>query len=437
MPEKSNQIQNSYIPLTNQKAASETSFGVNLLAFCFATIFLLMAYYAGLENMPILFLLYGSMLAVFQTCFEGVFFDMSQRFKIYRKISWKRVLYKEVALIVTMAVIAFIYWLFPMYRFKNFDGEYFEFLRYLVPCMLFLSVPYFALMDKVDANPDDIYWQLGYGILHFKKTVTRFELANYVRSWLVKVFWLALMQPSMVKKIFWFVNLNVNMLTVDMSFWFFTASSFCFFIDLAYASTGYLMNLKILNAQTRTAEPTLLGWMVAIVCYWPFWDILFYPYFFAYNEVGWQRVFAAQSPMWWIWFGAIILLELLYAFATVAGGIRFSNLTYRGLWNTGPYKYTKHPAYVCKNISWWLIAVPFMAASPAKGIRLSVLLLLNNLIYYMRAKTEERHLSHYPEYVEYALMMNEKSIFRWFAKIFPFLKYKPLLKKERLFDVKE
>lgn len=437
MPEKLSQIQNSYIPLTNQRAASETSFWANLSAFCLATIFLLMAYQAGLKSMPLLFLAYACLLTVLQTCFEGIFFDKSKRFKVYRKISWKRVLYKEVTLIVTMAVIGFVYWLFPVYRLRSFDREYFEFLRYLAPCILLLSVPYFALMDKIDADPDDVYYRLGDGLLHFKKTVTRFELANYVRSWLVKLFWLALMQPSMVGKIFWFLNLDVHKLTGNMLSLVFSASGFCFFIDLAYASTGYLMNLKILNAQTRTAEPTLLGWIVAIMCYWPFWDILFYPYYFAYNEVGWNHIFAVQSVMWWIWFGIIILLELLYAFATVAGGIRFSNLTYRGLWNTGPYKYTKHPAYVFKNVSWWFMTMPFMAASPIEGIRLSVLLLLNNFVYYMRAKTEERHLSHYPEYVEYALMMNEKSIFRWVAKIFPFLKYKPLLKKERLFDVKD
>ena len=79
------------------------------------------------------------------------------------------------------------------------------------------------------------------------------------------------------------------------------------------------------------------------------------------------------------------------------------------------------------------MAVPFMASSPLQGIRLSLLLLGNNFIYYLRAKTEERHLSHYPEYVEYALMMNNKSIFKWTAKIFPFLKYKPPLKKDRIF----
>ena len=428
--------QNYYFPLKHEKAASETSFWGNLAAFLISTLFLLMAHRSGLQNVVYLFMLYACLLTFFQTCFECIFFEKTcllSRLKVYRKVNYMRVLYKETAFLVTIAVIGALYWVIPMYHMQNFDQEYFAFLKILVISMLLLSVPYFCLMDKLDPEPDDIYYHLGYAITHFKKKVTRFELANYVRSWLVKAFWLALMQPAMANNINWFMNLSDNFSNSKMLHIILSAGSFCFFIDLAYASTGYLMNLKLFNAQTRTAEPTLLGWGVAIMCYWPFWDILFYPYFFDYNRVGWQNIFALHSPIWWIWFAMIVLLELLYALATVSAGIRFSNLTYRGLWNTGPYKYTKHPAYVFKNISWWLAAMPFMASSPALALKLSILLFGNNIIYYLRAKTEERHLSHYPEYMEYALMMNDKSIFRFMGKIFPFLKYKPLLKKDRIF----
>ena len=44
-------------------------------------------------------------------------------------------------------------------------------------------------------------------------------------------------------------------------------------------------------------------------------------------------------------------------------------------------------------------------------------------IYYLRAKTEENHLSIYPEYVEYANWINEHGIFRWVGKILPFTKF--------------
>ena len=53
-----------------------------------------------------------------------------------------------------------------------------------------------------------------------------------------------------------------------------------------------------------------------------------------------------------------------------------------------------------------------------------ILLLGVNFIYYQRAVTEENHLSNYPEYVEYALAMNQRSIFRPLVKYLPFLEYK-------------
>ena len=245
------------------------------------------------------------------------------------------------------------------------------------------------------------------------------------------------MQPQMIEKIRVFLCYNWAKLQGSPMEVFFMASTICFAIDLGYASTGYVLNLKMFNMHTRTAEPTLFGWLVAIVCYWPFWGVLFYPYFFKYGaKTGWSGMFVTGSAAWWIWGGMIIALELLYAAATISAGVRFSNLTYRGLWKTGPYRWTKHPAYVFKCTSWWLIYVPFIQNSGMDAIRCSLLLFGVNLIYYWRAKTEERHLSHYPEYVAYALEMNDRSIFRWVAHILPFLRYKKPDERTCLFAVR-
>ena len=47
------------------------------------------------------------------------------------------------------------------------------------------------------------------------------------------------------------------------------------------------------------------------------------------------------------------------------------------------------------------------------------------VIYFMRARTEERHLSIYPEYVAYAEEeMNSRSMFRHLTKFMPFLAYR-------------
>ncbi|NBC83774.1 MAG: hypothetical protein GVY19_10375 [Bacteroidetes bacterium] len=46
-----------------------------------------------------------------------------------------------------------------------------------------------------------------------------------------------------------------------------------------------------------------------------------------------------------------------------------------------------------------------------------------NLIYFMRARTEERHLSMHPTYVKYATLMNYKGVFSGLFKKFPVLAY--------------
>jgi hypothetical protein len=113
--------------------------------------------------------------------------------------------------------------------------------------------------------------------------------------------------------------------------------------------------------------------------------------------------------------------------ATVAFGIRFSNLTHRGILTNGPYRWTKHPAYVSKNLSWWLLSIPFI---PMDGwdnlVKHSLALLCINFMYFMRAKTEEWHLSRDPTYVQYALWMNEHGVLRFLNRISLF-GYKPFL----------
>jgi len=52
------------------------------------------------------------------------------------------------------------------------------------------------------------------------------------------------------------------------------------------------------------------------------------------------------------------------------------------------------------------------------------LLLLLNLVYYIRARTEERHLSWDPNYVAYAEWIDRHGALRRLGALFPFLKYR-------------
>src|SRR5262249_16502446 len=90
------------------------------------------------------------------------------------------------------------------------------------------------------------------------------------------------------------------------------------------------------------------------------------------------------------------------------------------------YRWSKHPAYVTKNISWWLTALPFVAVdgNVANAVKRCLMLLFVNFIYFMRAKTEERHLSRDPTYVKYALWMNENGWLKFLNRV-PGMRYVP------------
>jgi steroid 5-alpha reductase family enzyme len=107
------------------------------------------------------------------------------------------------------------------------------------------------------------------------------------------------------------------------------------------------------------------------------------------------------------------VLFAIYTWATVMFGCRFSNLTHRGILTNGPYRWTKHPAYVAKNLAWWMTSVPFVVSTTASdAFRQCALMLLFSGVYWLRARTEEAHLSRDPVYVEYSDWMARHGVFR-------------------------
>ena len=126
------------------------------------------------------------------------------------------------------------------------------------------------------------------------------------------------------------------------------------------------MLTRPLDAHIRSGNPFLAGWVAALLCYPPFvfafmgnGGVLQYEY----NTAGWGYWFADHRALQWVWAGLLAALTAIYAWATLAFGIRFSNLTYRGVLTNGPYRFTRHPAYLSKNTFWWLSTLPFLVTS--------------------------------------------------------------------------
>jgi protein-S-isoprenylcysteine O-methyltransferase Ste14 len=146
-----------------------------------------------------------------------------------------------------------------------------------------------------------------------------------------------------------------------------------------------------------------------------------------HTDYDWQQWLASVPTVYAAWGGAILLLTAVYLWATLSFAGRFSNLTHRGIITNGPYRLSKHPAYIAKNLSWWLISVPFLSQGGFwDGLMRCLMLFGVNVLYWLRARTEERHLSSDPVYIQYALWMEQHGWLRRVVRIrgLGFLRYK-------------
>jgi protein-S-isoprenylcysteine O-methyltransferase Ste14 len=309
-----------------------------------------------------------------------------------------RTLTKYLGLIATVALWAGIYWLLDDYDNERF-GPWWDLLAHWLPWVLAVAPIYLLIVDARDPEPEDGLWALGRLCLGRRNPEDAAKLGNHLRGWLVKGFFLPLMCIWLGEQATWMITRLDRGGGVDFEL----LHRGLFLLDLAIAATGYVLALKASNSHIRSAEPALMGWVVALACYPPF-NVFLADHFLAYDVgPGWRQVFGEQSPtMLTIWATIILGLEAIYVWATIPFGIRFSNLTNRGIITTGPYRFCRHPAYLAKNASWWFISLPFVVDAPwHEGLRLSLLLACWNLIYYLRARTEEQHLRQDPTYVAY------------------------------------
>ena len=107
----------------------------------------------------------------------------------------------------------------------------------------------------------------------------------------------------------------------------------------------------------------------------------------------------------------ILLVVAFHVSATVIFGLRFSNLTNRGIITNGPFRWSKHPAYISKMISYAMIWLPFLNPLSWENVLRNTLLFgCLAYIYYVRAKAEEAYLMKDPDYRAYAEYINKNGV---------------------------
>ncbi len=322
---------------------------------------------------------------------------------------------KLAGLLGSLAFIAFLYWLFPEYH-GNFYDLYFDAMKMLLRIFLLASIPYIYCIDAVMIEPEDGLWQVGMLVLLQLKRIDPTKLRQHLLGWLVKGFFLALMFTYLCSNLDDFLAQGSPKFGTFTSFYEYSYS-FLYFIDVAFGTAGYIFSLRLTDTHFRSVEPTVLGWVAALICYEPFWSLIAANYIAYDPGHPWGEIFRDHQLLYGVWGSIILVFVAIYVWATAIFGCRFSNLTHRGVITNGPYRFTKHPAYISKNISYWLISLPFLTGGGAEALRHALLLSTLNGIYALRAWTEERHLSRDPVYRSYTQWLAKHGLFAWLSRL--------------------
>jgi isoprenylcysteine carboxyl methyltransferase (ICMT) family protein len=326
-----------------------------------------------------------------------------------RALDLLRVAQKLMGFWLTIGIIAALYALVPEYK-NAFYTPFKDAALLLLPALLVASPFYIAYVDRRQNDPVDSYAQLAM-LLGGHRPADWGPLQTHARGWLVKAFFIPLM----------FVYLHNDLaamwsgpygMQLDFRHIFQRLYDLFFLLDVLLAVITYSLTLRLLDNHVRSVEPTLGGWIICLICYRPIVDVQGQYIQFDLDNLYWGDVFAPYPLIYALWGSAILLLLFIYFWSTVAFGLRFSNLTHRGIITSGPYRWVKHPAYLAKNLSWWMISVPFIAGA-GWWVALQSCLMLGaaNLVYYLRARTEERHLAADPVYRDYQNYIATQGLF--------------------------
>jgi len=238
-------------------------------------------------------------------------------------------------------------------------------------------------------RPRDGYWQMGQFVAFRWKLVNWRILGQHVLGWVIKGFYLPLMSSFLLNMFSWWDPFkdpgNFAGLVYDVS-------TLILLVDTGFAVIGYTFTIRVLDSHVRSVNPFVWGWVACLVLYKPFWEVAGRLY--QYNDgTAWYDWFSHWPVLLYVWGAMIIALKTSWVWSNIMFGFRFSNLTNRGIITNGPFRFTKHPSYVSKNIAWWLISVPFLSsAGTLMALQHTAALLGINMLYAIRARSEELHL---------------------------------------------
>lgn len=339
--------------------------------------------------------------------------------------------YHFVATILLLYAVKVFYWHAAEYAFGADGSKYkpwfavyaklLQYCWYYLPAYIVLTRAFQHDPDAEKKEPAYLPWcgvaavAAWFKVTSLKLKVEEFNPKQALFSILVKLFFVPLMtvfffdQFNSFTRNFGYLTNHFNPKALDYTFqkgildFYNITFTAIFVLDVGLAWAGYVFASRWIKNNIISVEPTFTGWAVALLCYPPFNSFL-HLYFSPPSD----KDFLSFSTGWFALLLAILSLVsyFIYMSSTIFFGLRFSNLTHRGIVDTGWYRWIRHPAYAGKNISWWLVMLPaiiYQAVTQSSWVPLLQILglILMTVLYYHRAVTEEKHLALDPVYREY------------------------------------
>lgn len=294
--------------------------------------------------------------------------------------------------------------------FSSWPANTFNFEYLLALPFILLMVPgYISWAARRIGTQEDAHERFGQVLLR-QRAWCWTEQKPYMLAWCVKFFFIPMMYSFLVLALENMVLFSWQWNPATLVLGLF---SFGLCVDLLIAFSGYLFSIRLLGGEIRSVDSTWLGWLACMMCYPPLLVVLHYVKQ-QVDDIVWSDWLLPNEPLYWIWAALVTGTWLVYWLATASFGLKFSNLSWRGLIDRGPYRYTKHPAYLAKNLYWWLHTVPFIGVQDWLDLLRNFLgLTFVSLVYYLRAKTEEAHLLAFPEYAAYSARIKREGLFAW------------------------
>lgn len=379
--------------------------GISLLGLCGFLTAWLICYLSKPESANVIFAVYAGLTAAPMVFASIVFNKTHHRASTgldcqAMPLNIGRSLIKIVGLLYTIILLFLFCELLPEH-WSAFYLPAWKFAFWLGGPFLLVTISYFLWVDRMMVTPEDGYWHMGLLAMGRWRSINWIKLKGHAFDWLIKGYFLPFMFTGSTIHLKLLTEKGINISSFGLCYS--TVLSLIFSIDICFGAVGYLLTMRVLDAQIRSSEPTLLGWISAIMCYAPIGPLIWNHYLKYEGPLDWQDWLFPHPIIYISWGFAILVLLAIYTWSTCSFGCRFSNLTNRGIIVDGPYRYVKHPAYLSKNLAWWMISVPFVAhATLLESATACLCLFVTNLVYIIRALTEERHLMRDPAYVAYA-----------------------------------